>query len=121
MSGCVTVVLTEPSLADLAPWLRNTGFEVANFTDPIAAWDTLTGRRRIAALITAVEFGPNLPHGVALARAARARIPGVRVLFIGPPETEALTDGVGMFLGLPVAIQTVSAALTRLLGAPHDI
>src|SRR4051812_17295986 len=98
MPARVTVVHTDPTLIDLAPALRADGHDVALFTDPLAAWDALGGARRIEALITRVEFGPNLPHGLALARAARMKIPGVRVLYVDAPEQEAMTQGYGMFL-----------------------
>jgi len=121
MPARVIIVHTDRSLIDLAPSLRVDGYEVAAFIDPIAAWDALASARRIEALITGIEFGPTLPHGLALARAARMKIPGFRVLFIGAPDLQALTDGYGMFLSLPVTISEVTAAVVRMLGTARDV
>ena len=75
-------------------------------------------------LVTRVNFGPGKPHGLALARSARMRRPGVRVLIVARPEYAEDAAGTGLFLPHPVTVPQVAETIERMLaddqlGAAH--
>ena len=81
----------------------------------MAATDALEEAQPIQVLITRVLFPEGQPHGVALARMARLKHPGVRVLFVAFPKTEAYTEGVGYFLPAPAVTADIVGAVERIL------
>jgi DNA-binding NtrC family response regulator len=112
----VVIAHDEPSLLEpLAASLRGMGHEVATFRDSMRAWDALNGASRVDILITRVQFGPGQPHGIALAHSARARCPGLRVLFVAQPQFAGDAEGLGLFLALPVSVPEVAEAVGRML------
>jgi DNA-binding NtrC family response regulator len=121
MPARVVVVHDEPGFADqLAGALRLAGHDVAAFVDPMLALDALDAAQHIEILITRVEFPPGKPNGIALARMARAKRPGVRVVFIARPEFAAHAEGLGEFLSVPIDIADVVAVVGRLLNADDE-
>jgi len=68
-------------------------------------------------LITRVEFAPGKPHGVALARMARLKLPGIKVLFTALPQYAEHAEGLGAFLPTPVDVADLVAVVERLLEA----
>jgi DNA-binding NtrC family response regulator len=102
-------------LSPLSEALRRAGHETVVFDDSLAAWDVLKAARTIRLLITRVQFAPGKPHGIALARSALANCPGLRVLFLARPELQEHTEGVGVFMPLPVDINEVMTEVDRLL------
>jgi hypothetical protein len=74
---------------------------------------------RVRVLVTRVEFGPGKPHGVALARMVRVKRPGTRVVFVARAEYEPHTEGLGVFLPMPLNPDILVATVSRLL-ASHD-
>jgi DNA-binding NtrC family response regulator len=116
MPARVIVVHDDPGfVCQLKTALKSVGHQVTSFSDPVVAWDIFNTGQRFEALITRIEFQPGKSNGVALARMARSRQPGIRVLFIALPEYAAHADGVGTFLAIPVSISDVTEALRRLL------
>jgi DNA-binding response OmpR family regulator len=110
------VVHDDPSLLEpLAASLRASGYDVATFSDSIAAWDALNGAQRIEILVTRIQFAAGTPHGIALARSARARSPGLRVLFVALPQFKGDAEGLGMFLPLPARVPEIAEAIGRML------
>ncbi|HME20527.1 MAG TPA: hypothetical protein VKI44_04060 [Acetobacteraceae bacterium] len=73
MPARVVVVHDDPEfVARTATGLRVAGYDVATFTDTLAATDALDKAERIVeVLITRVLFPKGQPHGVALALMAR--------------------------------------------------
>jgi hypothetical protein len=59
--------------------LRSGGHEVRAFTDPMSALGALDEAKRVEVLITR-GFPPGQPNGVAIARTARLKRPGVKIL-----------------------------------------
>ena len=116
MPARVVVVHDDPEfVARTATGLRVAGYDVATFTDTLAATDALDKAERIVeVLITRVLFPKGQPHGVALALMARMKRPGVKVLFVARPDTRGFTDGVGEFLPAPVATADIVAAVERI-------
>jgi DNA-binding NtrC family response regulator len=101
-------------LGDLADGLRREGHDILTYDDPMPAWDNLRATANIGMLITPVQFAPGKPHGVALARWARASCPGVRIVFIARGDFEAAAEGLGIFLRTPVTVNDVIETVARL-------
>lgn len=79
------------------------------------ALEALEAAQRIELLITRAAFPEGTPHGVALARMARVRKPGIRVLFVARPENREHTEGVGEFLPLPMTASEIAATAKHML------
>jgi DNA-binding NtrC family response regulator len=91
----LVVVHDDPGFSQQAvDALRLAGYEVAAFTDPMAALDALKNALRVEVLITCVQFPPGKPNGVALALMARHKRPGIKVLFTARPEFAEHAEGV---------------------------
>jgi DNA-binding response OmpR family regulator len=119
MSARVVVVHDDPELLEgITAALRGAGYTVAPFHDAMAALGALEGGQSVDLLITRVNFGPATLHGIALARMARLKRPGVRVLFVASPEYVGEAEGLGVFLPQPVQVVEVVATAERLLEAP---
>ncbi len=97
--------------------LRQAGYTIATFTDPMLALEALLGARSVELLITRIEFAPGKPNGVALARMGRARRSGMKVVFTALAKHAEHAEGLGAFLPLPVKVPDLVATVTRLLKA----
>jgi DNA-binding NtrC family response regulator len=114
----VVVVHDEPKFSkQTVDALRLVGYEVAAFTDPMAALDALENAQRVEVLITRVRFPPGKPNGIALALMARHKRPGIKVLFTARPEFAQHAEGVGEFMPMPASPQELVASVGRLLQA----
>jgi DNA-binding NtrC family response regulator len=100
--------------------LRAAAYRVTTFSDTMAAIDALGTDQPIDLLITRVQYPQGQPNGVALARMARVKRPGIQVLFVGVPERLPYTEGVGELLEAPVGAADIVAAAGRLLVAAKD-
>ena len=118
MPARIVVVHDEPEFADpLAAMLGAAGQDVAVFADPMAALHALDTAQTIEVLVTRVRFAPGQPNGFALARMARIKRPGIRVLFVARPEFAGDAAGLGMFMAHPVSVADVAEAVGHLLPA----
>jgi DNA-binding NtrC family response regulator len=116
MPARIVIVHDEPDFADpLTAALKLAGHDVATFMDPTAGWDALDEGRRVEVLVTRVDFSPGKPTGISLARMARYKRPGIRVVFMAPPEFVKHADGLGAFMPMPVDVPDVVHAVSRLL------
>jgi DNA-binding NtrC family response regulator len=95
--------------------LRTAGHEVAAFKDPLLAHDAIEAAQRVEVLVTRVDFPPGRSNGLSLARMARMRRPGTKVLFVAREEYLKDAEGLGAFLPLSTAIESVVAAVKRML------
>ena len=103
MPARIVVVHDDPEFIDrTVTALLAAGYDVTAFTDTISALAALEAAQWLELLITRVIFPPGQPNGVALARMARVKKPGVKVLFAALPETREHTAGLGEFLPAPV-------------------
>jgi DNA-binding NtrC family response regulator len=102
-------------LDQAADTLRQAGYDVATFTDPIAAIDAVRITQRVKLLITRVRFGQQKPHGVSLALMARNRDMRIRVLFTTSSDMAEHAQDVGEILITPVAMPELLSAVGRLL------
>ena len=100
--------------------LQSAGHDVAVFKDPMLAHDAIEAAQRIEVLITRVAFPPGRSNGVSLARMTRSKRPGVKVLFVALEEYENLAEGLGAFLPLSTSVESVVAAVERML-ADNDL
>jgi DNA-binding response OmpR family regulator len=119
MPARVVLVHDDPDFVEqAAAALCQAGYDVAGYSDPMLAISALDAANRIEVLVTRATFGPHKPHGLSLALMARAKRPGVRVLFTARPEFEEHTRGIGQFMPLPVRALDLVAAVRRLLQPP---
>lgn len=118
MPAPVVVVHNESDTRELAMIaLQAAGYEVADFADPIQALNAIRVSGRARVLVTRIDFGPGRLQGVALAQMVRSKQQSIQALFIGRPENQHYTDGVGIFLPVPLDPQALVDAADRLLSA----
>ena len=110
-------------LDQLTASLRLAGYDVAAFSDPMAALEALEASERPKMLITGVEFGPGKLHGIGLARMARRKRAKLQILFVGHPDFVEYAEGVGKYMALPVSIPEIVDVVRDLLefGQPNLI
>jgi len=114
MPGSVIMVHDDPSFVEeAAAALKLAGQDVVTFGDPNDALTALENER-FDILITRVRFAPGRPNGVALARMARLKRPGIKVLFTVAPENVQYTEGLGEFVSAPIDIPKLVAMITEL-------
>jgi DNA-binding NtrC family response regulator len=66
-------------------------------------------------LITRIRFGPGRSSGLALARMACQRHPGIKVIFTALRDFQDDVTGLGTFLAAPVSIPDLVAAVNGAL------
>jgi DNA-binding NtrC family response regulator len=121
MPAAVIVVHNERNARDLVVLsLRAAFLEVVGFEDPIAALDAMEASSRVRVLVTRGDFGPGRPNGIALARMIRVKRPGTKVVFVAREEYAAHTEGLGVFLPMPVNPDILVATVGRLLATRDD-
>jgi DNA-binding NtrC family response regulator len=109
----IIVVHDEPGfILEAIAALSFAGYSAEGFTDPMAALDALSVPGT-AMLVTRVRFGPGKLHGLALARMAMMKCPGIRILFTALPEFEADMDALGDFAPLPISMPDLVDAVGR--------
>jgi hypothetical protein len=102
----------EEFAAPLADLLRGLGYRVVWHVHPLAAWDDVA-KHGAQLLITRVEFRPGVGNGIALA--CRARMAGVKVLFVALAQYAEDCAALGLHLPYPCAVGEVLEAVHRLL------
>jgi DNA-binding NtrC family response regulator len=116
----VVLVYDEPEFAgQLTADLRFAGYDVTAFVDPMAALEALDSSLYLEVLITRVNFGAGKVNGISLARMARSKRPGIRVLFAARPEFAEYAEGLGKFMPLPVSVPDIVDAVGRMLESDH--
>lgn len=116
MPAPVVVVLLDEEFSHVAAeGLRKMGYETICLFDLMVALDALEKASRIELLVTGLDFGPRRPNGIALARMARLKRPGIKVLFIGPGNLAHHANELGEFLALPVTAEEIIEQATLLL------
>jgi DNA-binding NtrC family response regulator len=96
--------------------LRAAGYDVVAFTESMPAIDALEHPKRIELLITRVRFPLGTPNGAALARMARLKRPGIKVLFTSFPDVRQHIDSLGVFLPRPFSTDELLETVGRMLG-----
>jgi DNA-binding NtrC family response regulator len=121
MPAAVIVVHDEPNTRELAvSALREAFLEAIGFADPMRALDAIEDSSRVRVLVTRVDFGPNKPNGIALARMVRVKRPGTKVVFVARAEYAPHAEGLGVFLPMPLKPDILVATVGRLLVARDD-
>jgi DNA-binding response OmpR family regulator len=116
MPARVILVHDDPEVLEPATAaLRVAGHDVAAFADSMAAISALEDARVAELLITRVRFPLGTPNGVSLARMARIKRPGIKVLFAALPEMEEHAGDLGEFMPMPVDMSELVATVTRVL------
>jgi|tagenome__1003787_1003787.scaffolds.fasta_scaffold20544131_1 DNA-binding NtrC family response regulator len=98
-------------LEPLTTALKQTGHDVAAFTDSMDALKALETAQTIEVLITRVQFSANQPNGLSLARMALVKRPGIQVIFTARPE---FAEGLGVFMPMPVSVPDIVDCVERL-------
>jgi DNA-binding NtrC family response regulator len=110
----IAVVHTDPEFTiALAVALEVAGHDVTTFVDPMTMLTALEAADNIEILVTRVDFPKGKPNGIALARMALMRRPGIRVLITGLPEFARLAEGLGEFIPAPIAAPDVVEVVQR--------
>jgi DNA-binding NtrC family response regulator len=121
MPAPVLVVHDERNTRELAvSALREAFLEAVGFADPMAALDAIEASSRVRVLVTRVTFGPGKLNGVALARMVRVKRPGTKVVFVAREEYAPHTEGLGVFLPMPLNPEIFVPTVGRLLVTRDD-
>ena len=116
MPARIVLVHDDPEFARPAlASLREAGYDVVAFPDSMSGIEALEHPRRIELLITRVRFPLGTPNGAALARIARLKRPGIKVLFASFPEVRQHTEGLGEFLPRPISTDELLETVGRML------
>ena len=117
MPARVVVVLDEADglAARTVETLLAEGIDALILPSSMVALDALEASQRIELLVTCPQFANGPPNGIALARMARLKRPGVEVVFVGSLEFAHLAEGLGEFLPTPTTVDEVTSTVTRLL------
>ena len=119
MAASVVVVHNERNTRELAvASLRAAGLEAIGFDDPMAALDAIESDPGLRVLVTRISFGTGKPNGTALARMARVKRPGTKVLFVAREENAPFTEDLGAFLAAPLDSFLLVETVGRLLTSP---
>jgi DNA-binding NtrC family response regulator len=102
-------------LEEVAAAFAERGYDIAAYERSMTALSALEHAARADVLITRLTFPPGNPNGVSLARIARTRRPGIKVLFAGREQMREYTEGVGEFLPHPINVAELVETVTRLL------
>jgi len=115
------VVHDEQNTRDLAMnALRAAFLEAVAFEDPLAALAAIEASSRVRILVTRVVFGIGKLNGVALARMVRVKRPGTKVVFVAREENAPHTEGLGVFLPMPLNPDLLVATVSRLLATRQE-
>jgi DNA-binding NtrC family response regulator len=116
MPAAVLVVHDEQNTRELAVTaLRAAFLDVIGLEDPMAALNAIEDDTRIRVLVTRVAFGLGKVNGVALARMVRIERPGTKVVFVARAEYVSHTEGLGVFLPMPLNPDILVETVARLL------
>ena len=117
MAELILLVHSDPDFSsELSSALGDAGYEVIVFADSMAAIDALDAARRPDMLITRTRFSDGTPQGPALARMARVKCPGIKVIITGRPELAEHAEDIGLFFPHPVNVPALLEAVHQLLG-----
>ena len=116
MPARIVVVHDDPQFIEMSvSALLGAGHDIRAFSSSMATIDVLEAPERLELLVTRVAFPQGQPNGVSLARMARVKRPGVKILFVARPENREHTKGLGEFLAMPVTETELAAAVERIL------
>ena len=121
MPARIVIVHDEPEFAEVAlAALRGGGYDAIAIMDSMSGIDALEHAEHIELLITRVRFPSGTPNGAALARMARLKRPGIKVLFAAFPEVQVYTEGLGEFLPRPLSTDELLETVGRMLDEYED-
>lgn len=100
--------------------LRDAGYEVTAFDNPMSVLDALDIPTHLRLLITRVDFGPGKLNGAALARMVRQKQPTAEVVFVALDQNRRYTTELGEFLPAPLDPAALVDVVGRLLVEPAE-
>ena len=83
--------------------------------------DAIEASSRVRVLVTRAAFGPGKLNGIALARIIRLKRPNTKVVFVAREENAPYTEGLGVFLPMPLNPDVLVATVSRLLSTRDDM
>lgn len=95
--------------------IRRAGYDIIAFMDSMSGINALEHPKHIELLITRVRFPAGTPNGAALARMARLKRPGIKVLFASFAEVRQHVDGLGQLLPRPFSTDELLETIGRML------
>ena len=121
MPAPIIVVHDDPDTRGLAAnALRDAGYEVTAFDNPMAVLDAMDRDAGIRVLVTRVDFGPGKLNGAALARMVRHKQPTAGVVFVARDENRRYTTELGEFLPMPLDPEVLVDVVGRLVVEPVE-
>lgn len=118
MPAQIVIALDDVVLADnVADVLMERGYDAAAFPDSMTALEALETAQRADLLIACMDCGDGKPNGVSLARMARLKRPGIKVMFIGAPEMFVHTEGIGDLVTPPLTAIELADRVAAMLRA----
>ena len=118
VSARVVVVLDDTCLSDrTVELLVAEGVDVLAWPSAMMALDALEASAKIDLLVTCPQSAAGAPNGIALARMACMKRPGVKVLFVGTMEFAYLAEGLGSFVSIPITAEAVTDHVIQMLTA----
>jgi DNA-binding NtrC family response regulator len=100
---------------ELSSTLGQAGYKVRTIADPMAAIDALYAAPPPDMLITRTRFPDGTPQGPAIARMARVKCPGIKVIITGRPELAEHAEDIGVFFPHPVDVPALLDVVRQLL------
>jgi DNA-binding NtrC family response regulator len=121
MPAQIVLVHDEPEFAETTlAALKGAGYDAIAIMDSMSGINALEDAEHIELLITRVRFPSGTPNGAALARMARLKRPGVKVLFAASAEVQVYTEGLGEFLPRPLSTDELLETVGRMLDEYED-
>src|SRR5690349_1442166 len=118
MPARVVIVHDTPEfLTELVAAVRLAGYDVTAFADPMIALNDLDADHHVDVLITRIQFRAGKPNGIALARMARVKCPGIRIVFTALPEFAQLAADLGTLIPAPIKVAQVVTIVRHLLAS----
>jgi two-component system NtrC family response regulator len=107
-------------LSDAETALVNAGYKVKALDNPNAVLMILDTETPVDLLITRVQFGSGKKHGISLARMARTKRPGIKILFAAMADFEEHASGVGEFLVMPASMSELVRKVANMVRPDQD-
>jgi DNA-binding response OmpR family regulator len=116
MPARIVVVHDESEvLGPLVFSLKERGYDVAPFADPIRALSDIEGTPLTDVLIARMHPSPGRQGALSFARMARSKHPAILIILTGHHSLTSLADGWGEFLHEPLDPEEIANTVARML------
>ena len=116
MSARVVLVHDEAEfIQNATEHLLRVGYDVVSYDDSMAALNAIEATDGVDLVITRVGMPAGTPNGISLFQVLRNTRPRLVVVFVGHPDREQFTDGIGELVPHPVDLDLLTEAVGRAL------